>query len=105
VSSTGAIGPYVETIFGVVAAVDGLGLEVVWSCDGVTLGEVGLGGKQGGEERENIEEGGELHNGRTEYIMLEVCLRGEGDVFGASCVLRMLAVVVEVVWDAVIPRR
>ncbi len=37
--------------------------------------------------------------------MLEVCLRGEGDVFGASCVLRMLAVVVEVVWDAVIPRR
>ncbi len=45
VGSTGAVGPYVEAIFGVVAAVDGLGLKVVWSCDGVTLGEVRLGGK------------------------------------------------------------
>ncbi len=57
------VGPNVETIFGVVAAVDGLGLEVVWSCDGVTLGEVRLVGKGGGKEREKIEEGVELHGG------------------------------------------
>lgn len=62
--NTGAVGPYVEAVFGVVATVDGLGLEVVGSCDGVTLVEGGLGGKRGGEEGEKIEEGGELHDGR-----------------------------------------
>lgn len=42
--STGAVGRYVEAVFGAVAAIDGLGLEVVGRCDGVTLGEDRFGG-------------------------------------------------------------
>lgn len=43
-SSTGVVGPYVKAVFGAVAAVDGFGLEIVGSCDGITLGEDRLGG-------------------------------------------------------------